>query len=106
MASVRQLKFSEEIRRYAGDFIAQEAARLSLITPTRVDISPDLKNCTIYVSVFPEDKEDFAINFLKRKRSEFRTYLIEKAKFKTLPLVDFVIDLGEKNRQLVDQVKI
>lgn len=106
MASVRQQKISEEIRKFAGDFIAQEAGRGSLITPTRVDISPDLKNTTIYVSVFPEDKEEIALNFLKRKRTDFRTFVKDKGKFKSLPMVDFKIDLGEKNRLIVDKVKL
>ena len=38
MTSTRQMKFAEEIRKHAGNFIAQEANRQSMITPTRVGI--------------------------------------------------------------------
>jgi len=104
MASTRQMKFQEEIRKMAGDFIAAEANRQSMRTPTRVDISPDLKNATVYVSIFPEDSEEMGINFLRRKRNDFRTHIKKNGHTKVLPFVDFQLDLGEKNRQLIDSI--
>ena len=105
MASDRQQKVAEEIRKTAGEFIAAEANRNALITPTRVDISPDLKNATIYVTVLPDKYEEDALHFLKRKRSEFKSYL-KKKHFKRLPFVDFEIDFGEKNRQALDNIDV
>jgi len=102
MASTRQMKFAEEIRKHAGNFIAQEANRQSMITPTSVDISPDLKNVTIYVSIYPETSEEMGLHFLKRKRNDFRTFIKQKGYVKVLPFVDFEIDRGEKSRQMMD----
>jgi len=102
MASTRQKKFAEEIRKHAGNFIAQEANRQSMITPTNVDISPDLKNVTIYVSIFPESSEEMGLHFLKRKRNDFRTFIKQKGYVKVLPFVEFEIDRGEKSRQMMD----
>lgn len=105
MTSQRQHKVQEEIRKAAGDFIAQQANRNALITPTRVDISPDLKNATVYFTVLPEQHEEEALNFLRRKRSEFKHFL-KKKHFKRLPLTDFKIDYGEKNRQALDNIAV
>ncbi len=103
MQSTRQQQVCEEIRKAAGEFIAQEANRNALITPTRVDISPDLKNANVYFTVLPESHEEEALHFLKRKRSEFKS-TIKKLHFKRLPQIDFQIDYGEKNRQILDTI--
>lgn len=105
MASQRQQQVCEEIRKSAGEFIAAEANRNALITPTRVDISPDLKNATVYITVLPEKHEEDALHFLKRKRSEFKQHL-KKKHFKRLPFIDFEIDYGEKNRQALDTIAV
>lgn len=100
----RQDKVSDVILHHAGEYIAREANRNSLITPTHVTISPDLKRATIYFSVFPTNGEERALAFLKRHRNEFRSFLKKRISFKVLPFVDFKIDEGEKNRQRLDEL--
>ena len=102
-ASLRQKKVSEDIAHKAGEFIAREASPQSLITVTRANISPNLKNVTIFVSVLPKDKTDEAMRFLKRQRTYFHNYLKEKTVLRNVPTVDFQLDIGEINRQQVDK---
>ncbi len=107
MASLRQIKVSELIRQIAGDFIEKETNRTSLITITRVDIAPNLKNSTIFITVFPEKSEKFALDFLKRQRSDFRNYLKKRrVNLRVLPFFDFEIDYGEKNRQNITDILV
>src|SRR3989344_2180433 len=103
MGSRRQTQVSEAIAHHAADFFARESNRESLITVTRADISPDLKNVTVFFSVLPEKMEQSALNFAKRVRTDFREYLKTKSRMKFLPTIDFAIDYGEKNRQSVDE---
>ena len=100
----RQKRVSEDIAHNAALFIAREASPHSLITVTRADISPNLKNAAIFVSVMPKEKSDEAMRFLKRQRTYFHDYLKEKTVLRNVPTVDFVLDIGEANRQRVDQV--
>ena len=100
--SERQEKVAEELLKLAGAYIAREANRNHLITPTHVSISPDLRKATIYISVFPTNNEEGALAFLKRNRSDFRSFVKRQISFKVLPFIDFVIDEGEKNRQRTD----
>lgn len=94
---------AREIRVQAGEFIAREANRNALITPTRVELSPDMKKAVVYFTVLPETQEEEALSFLRRKRSEFRAFLTSR-RFRRIPLVDFQIDLGEKNRRAIDAI--
>lgn len=88
----------------AADFFARESNRESLITVTRADVSPDLKNVKIYFTVLPEKFEEAALNFAKRNRTDFREYIKKHASLQRLPTIDFVIDDGEKNRQRIDDL--
>ncbi|MBI2048486.1 MAG: ribosome-binding factor A [Parcubacteria group bacterium] len=92
---------AREIARAAGTFITLNSNRQSLITVTHADISPDFAQATIYVSVLPETMEKQALDFLKRSRGEFRSWVSEEMKLKRLPTFDFALDFGEKNRQAV-----
>ncbi len=104
MASKRQIQVSETLAHLAADFFARESNRESLITVTRADVSPDLKNVKIFFSVLPEKFEDKALAFAKRSRSDFREFIKDKSALRYLPTIDFEIDFGEKNRQLIDEL--
>lgn len=104
MASKRQIQVSETIAHRAADFFARESNRRSLITVTRADISPDLKNILIFLSVLPESEEEQVLHFARRNRTDFREYLKKTTMLKMLPNVDFEIDYGEKNRQRIDDL--
>jgi len=85
-------------------FLARESDRTSLITVTSLSISPDFSKATIFVTIYPEDNEKEALDFLKRKRGELRTYLGEKVKMRKIPFLDFALDQGEKNRQHIEDL--
>jgi ribosome-binding factor A len=104
MASRRQTQISEMLMHHAADFFARESNGKSLITVTAADVSPDLRAIKIYFSVLPSEYEKQALNFAKRSRTEFREYIKSHARLQYLPDVDFAIDLGEKNRQLIDEL--
>ena len=97
----RKELMEREIAHAAGRFIALESNRQSLITVLRADISPELANAMIYVSVLPESAEKSALDFLKHSRGDFRAWIAKEVRFKRVPTFDFALDFGEKNRQIV-----
>jgi ribosome-binding factor A len=102
--SLRAEKVSGLVRELAAEFLAKESDRTSIITVTRANISSNLKEAKIYLSVYPQDSEKAALEFAKRKRSEFRKYAQERMQIKKIPTFDFEIDMGEKNRQRIDKL--
>ena len=102
--SRRQTQVAETIAHTAADFFLRESNRRSLVTVTRADVSPDLKNVLIFLSVLPESAESDVLLFAKRNAVEFKEYLKKHASMKFLPHVDFEIDYGEKNRQRIDDL--
>jgi ribosome-binding factor A len=100
----RQIKIGLTIRSIAQDFFQKESSGTSLITVTRADISRDLKNTNIFITVLPDSKEEQALNFAKRMRAELRTEIKKKLQIRTIPMVEVKIDKGEKARQIMDTV--
>lgn len=102
--SIHDERFSSILVQLAAAYIAREAGRDTLITPTRADIASDRKNATVYVSVFPSEQKEFALAFLARHKDEFRQYLKKEARFSMLPRVSFEFDDGEAHRQHLDEI--
>lgn len=108
----------EILRDFSARFLNENSNNSSLLTVTKVELTSDGKNATIFFTVFPvkpkvpqliEDKtgvqfEKTALEFVKRKRSDLRDYLKENSKLGRIPHIDFEIDLGEKNRQKIDEL--
>ena len=92
---------AEELAHIAAEYVSREANRDTLITVTRAMVSPNGKRATVFVSVFPEAKEESALHFLVRHGTDFRSYLKGRAKFRVIPFIEFAIDEGEKNRRTV-----
>jgi len=97
-------RMPKEIGRLAASFIEREAGTDPMISVTHAESGKTLKNVTIFVSVFPDSREAEALNFLKRKRGEFREFLKKNFGAKFLPFIDFEIDLGEKNRIRIEEI--
>lgn len=100
----RQVKIGLTIRSIAQDFFQRESSGSSLITVTKADISKNLKNTDIYITVLPESKEEQALSFAKRMRTDLRTEIKKKLQIRTIPNVDVKIDEGEKARQIMDKI--
>lgn len=94
----------EVIHRLAAEFLRDNATQASLLTITRVELSPTGKESKIFFTTLPEDEENTALKFLTRKIPEFKIYLRDKSRIGLIPHIDFQIDYGERNRQRLDEI--
>jgi len=103
--SRRQNKVSEEIAHQASEFLVRFVrGGGALITVTRAAVAPNLRNITIFVSILPKSAEVEQLKALKRLRTDLRDYLKEKTVLRDVPTVDFELDIGEENRQRIDEL--
>jgi ribosome-binding factor A len=104
MAPHRDEKLHFHLKDLAGDFLALHSNRTSLITVTNLMLSSDLKRVNILLSVLPKEKERVAILFANRLRPEFKEYVKKHSRMRVLPQVTFMADVGEQNRQRIDEL--
>jgi ribosome-binding factor A len=88
----------------AARFLLLEGNNSSLLTITNVVLTKDGKRATIFFTVFPESYEKTALEFAKRKRTEFKQFVRDNSRLGMIPQLDFAIDAGEKNRQKIDNL--
>ncbi len=95
----RQLKVSEQIKRIIADIFMKEGFSNisgSYITVTQADISPDLKNCKIFVDIFGEN-ESKILKELNQASPSFRRLLGRQLKSRSTPELSFFQDQSTKN---------
>jgi len=102
MSDIRDSRIKEVLRDMGARFLTENGNGASLLTVTNIMLTKNGKNATIFFTVFPEGLEKTALEFAKRKRSEFKQYIKDHSKLGIIPQLDFEIDLGEKNRQKID----
>ena len=102
--STRDDRIKEILRDLGARFLLLNGNGSSLITVTNVELTNRAKNATIFFTVFPTEFEKTALEFAKRKRSEFKEFVMEHSKLGRVPQLDFDIDTGEKNRQKIDDL--
>ncbi|MEX2013845.1 MAG: ribosome-binding factor A [Parcubacteria group bacterium] len=104
MRDIKREKIGEMVHRLAAEFVRDEGSKASLLTITRVEISPTGKEAKVYFTTLPENQEDTALKFLTRKGQEFKRYVRDKSRIGLVPHIDFKIDYGERNRQRLDEL--
>jgi len=100
----RQEKIESLLARLAGEFLSHEAGPMSLITVTHVAYNEKTNHASVFITVLPESQEKTALAFVKRKSSDLRAFVKEHLNIRVLPVFIFFIDIGEKNRQRVDDI--
>lgn len=100
----KDARLIEAIRQGAAEFFERESNGKSLMTITRVLLSDDKKRARILFTVFPDSYESQALLFAKRNLRDCIIYLNTHTRFSRLPLLEFAIDEGEKNRQTIDML--
>ena len=102
--TLRDERAASMLLQLAAKYIAEEAGRTTLITPTRALYGSDKKHVTIFVSVYPKEQLENALAFLKRHKDLFRDYLKKHGRFSILPYITFEFDYGEENRQHLEEI--
>lgn len=102
MREIKKEKISETIHRLTAEYVVRNATPASIITITRVELSPTGKESKIYFTTLPDSQQDTALKFLERKKSELKFYVRDNSRINFIPHLDFKIDYGERNRQHLD----
>jgi ribosome-binding factor A len=82
--------------------------RVGMVTITDVDVSPDLKNARVYVSILGEDKSE-TLAGLRSAAGFIRSELMKVLHLRPMPALEFAIDeslaRAERTLDLLDQIR-
>jgi ribosome-binding factor A len=95
MSSHRNLRMAEAIREVVASAILFEAAdpRIRAVTVLRVEVSADLRQATVYVSVMGTDAEQtLAMRGLKHAAGFFQSKVADRLQTRFTPVLVFKVD--------------
>jgi len=107
--SQRQLRVGEEVRHALvrilarGDLRDPELVGVQ-VTVTRVDVSPDLRNASAYVTPFGGGQADTLAAALNRAAGYFRGQLAHDLKLRYAPGIRFEIDRSFDDASRIDRL--
>lgn len=95
---------SELVRREVGKIFLREIPlpRDCLITVTRVEAVPDLREAKIFLTIFPAEKSAETMKFLQRSIGKIQFLLNRRLSMRPLPKISFKIDDIEKQAEKID----
>ncbi len=73
-----------------------------LISVTKVEVSPDLANATVYVSVLPAERAELTLHGLRHAASRIRSQVAGAVSLRRVPRLAFSLDHSLKKQAEVD----
>ena len=106
MASRRVKRVNQLIRNETSQIILREVpvSKDSLVTITRVECSPDLKNARVFVGIIPSEKGGVILSLLNRKIYFIQQALNKKLKMKTVPKIVFVEEKKTEEAARIERI--
>lgn len=97
MEGTRLQKVARLVQKDLGDIIQREGSGIfpgTMVTVTRVRVSPDLSVARIYVSIFPSSKGEETLKLLKQHTRYLRGELGKRVRhqLRIVPELSFFID--------------
>ncbi len=104
--SKRTDQVSQLIQNQLGEVISREIELPdgSLVTIIRVEVSPDLKNANIWISIFPAGLRGTVLEILRKNMTELQKALSERSTMRFTPKLFFRIDVTEEKAEEVERL--
>jgi ribosome-binding factor A len=102
----RQKRVSNLIQEALGRALIQDVQPLfaCLVTVTRVEMPPDLKTATVFLSVMGEADQTRVLESLRQRTGHFRKILASSVKLKYNPELFFVLDPVPEYESRIDEL--
>ena len=75
-----------------------------LVTVTRIDCTPDLKEAKVFISILPDNKAGSTMEKIRRQKSLIYTALKKKTALRRVPLLEFIFDDTQKHAAEIESV--
>ncbi len=74
-----------------------------LISVTKIDLAPDMANALVFVSIFPEDRQELSMHALRHAAKHIRHKAAELIEIRRMPALEFRLDRSLKHQAEVYQ---
>lgn len=101
----RMRKVNSTLREVLADEIERLTdPRLSLVSVTGVDTSPDLRRATVYISTLKLEAGPEAVEALNRAAPRLQGALARQVRIKYTPQLEFTLDTGVVHGERIEEI--
>lgn len=101
----RMRKVNSTLREVLADEIERLTdPRLSLVSVTGVDTSPDLRRATVYISTLELEAGPEAVEALNRAAPRLQGALARQVRIKYTPQLEFTLDTGVVHGERIEEI--
>ncbi len=108
MESTRQQKIARLIQKDLSDILLKYAKRIGgvLISVSEVRVSPDLSIATVYLSIFPDQRQQELMDKITEDTSSIRGQLgsLERHQLRIIPELRFFADETIQRMEHIDEL--
>lgn len=106
MRNYRPLRMGSVIKKELSDLLMREVElpEGALATISGIEITRDLSQAEVGVSVIPAEKEEETLKILSKNQGRLQRLLNRKLNFRPMPRINFVLDLGLANAAKVEKI--
>jgi ribosome-binding factor A len=109
METIRQQKIARLLQKEVGEIFNKSEVELikgTMITVTQARVSPDLSIAKIYLSLFPTENKQEAIESIRKQASEVRYVLGKKVgkQLRHIPELHFYLDDSFDYAEKIDEL--
>src|SRR5688500_10661993 len=102
--SIRKLQIESTLKRAVSQVLSRglsDPRIAGLVSVTRLEVSPDLHDAYVYVSVIPEKYEKRTLAGLRHASAHIHSMVFKAVDLKGVPRLDFRLDTGLKKEAAV-----
>lgn len=106
MSNIRANRVAEEIKKEMGEIITRKLKdpRIGFVTVTDVEVTGDLQQATIYISVLDEDKKDSTLVGLAKANGFIRSEIGKRIQLRKIPEITFEFDDTLERGSRIEQI--
>lgn len=107
----RSQRVGDLLRQEISDIIMRRLKdpRIGFITVTGVDVSDDLKNARVFISVLKEEDREITLKVLNDAKKMVRSELAKRVRLRSIPSIEFrmdeAIEYGSRIEKLLKEIK-
>lgn len=75
-----------------------------VVSVTRAQTTSDLHNCTIFLSVVPDDKTGTTLQLIRQHSADIIAEVADRITFRSVPKFRFVVDDTERKAASIDRL--
>lgn len=106
MSNIRANRVAEEIKKEMGDIITRKLKdpRIGFVTVTDVEVTGDLQQATIYISVLEKDKKEESLVGLSKANGFIRSEIGKRIQLRKTPEITFEFDEALEHGTRIEEI--